>query len=125
MLGIGVQENEDVRGFLLCLGHYALYGCAFAPVFVVADYGGAGELGNSGRVIRASIINDDDLVGILLCLENHAADTSRFVIGRYAGQNPSLASCAGSLKPGVVHSASTSQLPISPDCVVYQGRIPG
>ncbi len=55
-------------------------------VLRMADYGGAGELGNPGGVIRAAIVNNNDLVHILLCLEDYAADISCLIIGSYAGQ---------------------------------------
>jgi hypothetical protein len=46
VLGISIKENEGVWISLLCLGQYALDGCAFASIFGMADYGGTGKRGN-------------------------------------------------------------------------------
>jgi len=59
----------------------------FASIFDVADYGGAGKLGNRGGVICTPIVDDSDLVHILPRLKDYTSDIPCFIIGRYASQD--------------------------------------
>jgi hypothetical protein len=43
MLGIGVEENEDIWISLLCLGQYTLDSCALASILRVDYYNGTGK----------------------------------------------------------------------------------
>ena len=101
VLGISIEENKDVWVSLLRFCQYALDGYPFASVFVVSDHSGTGQFGNPGGVIATSIINDNDLVSILLCLDDYTCDIFPFIIRGYANNDVNLAFRVRSLKSEV------------------------
>jgi hypothetical protein len=87
VLAVGIKQDQDVGVAVPGLGQNGLEGRALAPVVVVADDPGAGQFGHPGGVVRAAIVDHQDLVDIPPGLLDHGGDVAGLVVGGHRRQN--------------------------------------
>jgi hypothetical protein len=95
VLAVGVDHRHRIGMMMARLLKSDIEGCALALVALAMVYRSARAAGDLGGLIGRAVVNHQDVHGVPLELEDHAADEAFFVVGRHDHQHAVLAQVRG------------------------------
>ncbi|KTG08747.1 hypothetical protein AUR66_20265 [Haloferax profundi] len=80
VLAVPVENNEGVTSSLLSVVKESLNCSAFSLILLMYDDSRTGCACNRDSIVRATVVDDDDFVSILLCGKDCTPDPDLFIV---------------------------------------------